>query len=79
VNEKKEIKRKGTRLIGVWWRRMFIIDITIDITDKHSQRQGHLGDSRVDRTLSHVKRGERGRERGEFREPSEVARKPKRE
>lgn len=32
--------------------------------EEHSQRQGHLEESRVDVTLSHVRRG-RGREKGE--------------
>lgn len=27
---------------------------------EHSQRQGHVGESRVDRTLSHVRGGEPG-------------------
>jgi len=43
----------------------YYMDIIIDIIDKHSRRQGHLGDSRVDLTLTHVKRGGRRRERGE--------------
>lgn len=35
--------------------------------EKHSQRQGHLGEPRVDMTLNHMRRGERGAEKGEGR------------
>lgn len=43
---------------------------------EHSQRQRHLGESRVDMTLSHVKKGE-GVETGEKEEPSVAAKREK--
>jgi hypothetical protein len=32
---------------------------------KHRQRQKHLWESRVDMSLNHVRRGERGKKRGQ--------------
>lgn len=42
----------------MWWRRKLIVDVWESAV--RGRRQGHLGESRVDRTLNHVRGGEPG-------------------
>lgn len=73
MNEIKKRKRKVYDCFYVQSRIKFIAEKKESI----SQRQSHLGESKVDMTMGHVRRGGRVNEREERGEPDAAAKRAK--
>lgn len=73
MHENNKRKRKVFDCFYVQWRRKFIAEKKESI----SQRQSHLGESKVDMTMGHVRRGVRVKEREERGEPGAAAKRAK--
>lgn len=74
LDENKKRKRKVYDCFYVQWRRKLIAG---EKKESISQKQSHLGESKVDMTMGRVRRGGRVNERLERGEPGVAAKRAK--